>query len=89
MGLLLTRIIRLYRLRLNDDRGVSALIVLALRCNRSGHVATRESERKSEAGQQRRHCRRHDFVDLLFTHSDMVLRLLFSFIVSAASRVLS
>ena len=44
MGLLLTRIVRLYRLRLNDDRGVSALIVLALRCNRSGHVATREPE---------------------------------------------
>ena len=78
MGLLLTRIVRLYRLRLNDDRGVSALIVLALRCNRSGHIAARESERKSEAGQEGCQCRRNDFVDLLFGHSDMVFRVIFS-----------
>ena len=69
-GLLLRRIIRLYRFCLNDDRGITALHVLTLRGDRSCHVARRQTQRYRQAGQQGCHSRGCDFVDLLLCHDD-------------------
>ncbi len=51
-GLLLRRIIRLYRFRLDDDCGIASLHILALRGDGSCHVAGCQSEGYRQAGQQ-------------------------------------
>ena len=67
---LLRRIIRLYRFCLDDDGGVAALHVLALRGDGSRHVARRQSQRYRQAGQDGGKGRGCDFVDLLLCHDD-------------------
>ena len=48
---LLGGVVGLYRFRLNDDGGITALHVLTLRGDRSRHVARRQSQRYRQAGQ--------------------------------------
>lgn len=69
VGLFLSGVVSFDGLGLDDDGGVAALVVLTLGGDGAGDVAGRESERNGEAGQEGCHCRRNDFVDLLFGHN--------------------
>ena len=68
----LRRVVLLNRLRDYRTGRVSALVVLALRRYRPRHIARTQTKRNRQTSQYCRYRRCNDFVDLLFTHSNLL-----------------